>query len=220
MSAYRYDDARSQNILDHFDLYIEAFNKIERCKISKDKKSTFMSLVYRLTNIEQLKKVLSSLMKEEEVKVHEGLQAYPVNGNGDCLYEAITYYFSKVGTEVAYLRHIVAAHLEYAQQYEPERYAGFIPLSEGQTIQEYIANIRSTHQWLGNVEINILMRLLNRPVVVVERNGTITNLDEVRQYANVGDPIFVYYNGDNHYDALIVRNGYNVWKPWLGRTIW
>ena len=140
--------------------------------------------------------------------IHSGLQYQPVIGDGNCLYRAVAYYLGH-GEGVSFLRNIVAANFEHnATQYE-----NFIPLRDGQSIQDYIAELRTTSVWAGDVEINILMKLLDRPIVIVGPDGIIRNKGSVSRYAE-REPIFVSYNGGDeqgssepgHYDVLLLRD--------------
>ena len=136
--------------------------------------------------------------------VHPGLQHQIIIGDGDCLYRAVTYYLS-FGEDVEFLRKKVAENLER----HADQYGGFAILSEGQSLSEYVKKIKDTKEWAGHLEINLLMLLLSRPIAVIGPEGTIRNIDEVERYMDKGEPIFVYYNGIDHYDAFILRYGYD-----------
>ena len=146
-----------------------------------------------------------------QYNIPAGLQYQPVIGDGNCLYRAVTYYLSN-GEDVSFLRSLVAANLEHNKT----QYADFIPLRDGQSIQDYIAEIRNTRTSAGNVEIDILMKLLDRPIVVIGPDGIIRDKEAVNQYPEK-EPIFVFYDGGDergsskpgHYDALLLRGGYN-----------
>ncbi|MCK4607990.1 MAG: hypothetical protein KAT71_00775 [Gammaproteobacteria bacterium] len=139
-------------------------------------------------------------------QIHPGLQHQIIRGDGDCLYRAVTCYLTH-GEDVEFLRERVAANLKE----NAARLGGFAPLADRQTLQEYINNIRSTHAWANNLEINILMRLLNSPIVIIGPEGTVRNIDETNQHQS--DPIFIYYNDRDHYDVLFLRDGFD------GRTV-
>ena len=62
-------------------------------------------------------------------------------------------------------------------------------------------DLRQGIEWADNLEIAVLMNILNRPIVVVGPDGKVRNLSSL---VGDGDPIFVQYNGHNHYDALIL----------------
>lgn len=132
----------------------------------------------------------------------EGLRYQSIPGDGHCMYRAITYYLGH-GEDIPFLRGIVAANLESNK----EEYKGFIPLGD-EALPAYIDRIRSAREWGGDLEINILMRLLNRPIVILGQNGRILNEATINLYPG-RDPIFVYYDGIAHYDALIVQDGCN-----------
>lgn len=60
------------------------------------------------------------------------------------------------------------------------------------------------------------MRLLDRPIVIIGLDGAVRNPTEVAGYEvgrvkhqYSGEPIFVSYNGTNHYDALLLKAGFN-----------
>ena len=143
--------------------------------------------------------------------IHPGLQYQPMLGDGNCLYRAVSYHLGH-GEDVSFLRSIVAANLEHNKT----QYADFIPLRDGQSIQDYIAEVGNTSAWATEVEINILMRLLDRPIVVIGSDGMIRNKEAVNQYSGK-EPIFVFYNGGDeqgsgkpgHYDVLLLRDGYD-----------
>ena len=156
------------------------------------------------------KKVCKKLTSTQ-YNVHQGLQHHSVIGDGNCLYRSVTYYLGH-GEDVSFLRSMVAANLEHNKA----QHADFIPLRDGQSIQDYIAEIRNTPTWAGDVEISILMGLLDRPIVVVGPDGIIRNKDAVNKYFGE-KPIFVFYNGGDdqgsdkagHYDVLLLRDGYD-----------
>lgn len=136
----------------------------------------------------------------------DGLTYEPILGDGHCFYRAVTLFLTH-GEDVTLLRNIVAANLEANK----DRYRDFIPLAEEQTIEGYINAILG-REWAGQVEQNILMRWLNRPIVIIGPEGDIRNVDDVkraRAERNAGEPIFVYFNGRDHYDALIVKDGFD-----------
>jgi hypothetical protein len=62
-------------------------------------------------------------------------------------------------------------------------------------------------EWATHVEIEVLMRVLNRSIIVIENNGKVTNPYDAQRFS--GEPIFVYYNGHNHYDAFLLKEGFN-----------
>lgn len=124
-----------------------------------------------------------------------GLHLQEIIGDGSCLYRAVS---SSLGCEwdVASLRWAVANKISSHR----DQYRGFVTLPEGETLDQYIADIRGTNAWAGNLEINALMHVLERPIVVIGPAGEIRNQQEVDMFE--GEPIFVRFNNENHYDAL------------------
>lgn len=62
------------------------------------------------------------------------------------------------------------------------------------------------------------MRLLDRPIVIIGHNQEILNQQHLDDLHLSGDPIFVYFDGLNHYDAFVVTEGANA-KEILGRLL-
>lgn len=156
--------------------------------------------VLELLNFEKrsmsvLKLHAQMLLPSSGLSLHEiGLSFQKVPGDGSCFYHAVALY---LGQDQQQLRNDIANYVE-ANRAE---YEEFIDLTPGQTFEDYVHQIRVGEAWADHVEINTLMRLLNQPILVVNPQGNITNLDDAARYN--GDPIFVYYNGVDHYDALI-----------------
>ena len=55
-----------------------------------------------------------------------------------------------------------------------------------------------------HVEIEVLMRLLGQPILILQANGKLMNRDVIGRFPGK-TPIFVRYNGHNHYDALVLK---------------
>lgn len=123
-----------------------------------------------------------------------GLIYQEIPGDGHCLYHAVALY---LGKDKEILRNEVANYLETHLNEMRE----FIVLPSGSTIEQYIQSIRQGQEWAAHVEIQVLMRVLNRPIVVIGSDNTIRNRDDIAQFA--GEPIFVWYNGSAHYNALL-----------------
>ena len=127
-----------------------------------------------------------------------GLTFRPVIGDGHCLYRAVTYYLTR-GEDVRSLRELVAAELSQ----HIDAYQDFIPLPPGRRLEQYIADIRSTNAWASDLEITILAGVLRRPIVIIDPDGKLRNPDLARAYPE-REPVFVCYNGHNHYDAFLL----------------
>ncbi|MGE3919910.1 MAG: AMP-binding protein, partial [Gammaproteobacteria bacterium] len=129
---------------------------------------------------------------------NNGLKYEQLQGDGHCLYRAVSLYSD---LDVQALRNRVASSIEH----NLSSYEGVIrAINPHQTPQDYINAIRNGEEWADNLEIAILMQVLNRPIVIMSPDGSIRNRTDIGQYS--GEPIFVYYNGHNHYDGLILTN--------------
>ena len=126
-----------------------------------------------------------------------GLTYEPVLGDGNCFFHAVGLYLGKNQNE---LRQSLS---EYVQNHKDD-YLNFMELSGGETPEEYIAGIKD-RAWANHLEIEALMSLLQRPILIITPDSKIRNQEDASRY--VGDPIFVYYNDENHYDALLQRGG-------------
>jgi hypothetical protein len=128
----------------------------------------------------------------------DGLERQKVPGDGHCLYHAVGLH---LGQDQQTLRSLVADYLSANRN----RFQGFTSV---ENYDGYIQRIRDGQEWAGHLEIEVLMCLLNRPIVIIDQAGVIRIPREVLERA--GDPIFVYYNGYTHYDALTVTEGHNA----------
>lgn len=126
-----------------------------------------------------------------------GLSYQPLPGDGHCLYNAVALYLGKDQTQ---LRKEVADFIEA----HIDDFKDFIVLLEDQTLASYIKSIRDEAEWASNIEIEALMRVLNRPIVAIGPDGNILNHNVFEKFTK--DPIFVYYNGHDHYDGLCYTN--------------
>ena len=129
-----------------------------------------------------------------------GLSNQAIPGDGHCLFSAVALY--TVQTQ-QFLRNIVAAHLEH----NLDEFRAFIQPAAGKTIPEYLHSVREGKEWADNIDIEVLMRVLNRPIVVIGPEGNIRNRVDIQRFKGK-EPIFVNYNGHNHYDAFLLREGH------------
>ena len=138
-------------------------------------------------------------------------QLTKVVGDGSCLFNAVSRFLGLDDDPTA-LRMIVANYLRQ----NVEEFRPFIPvvastkpeifsfvLGPNLTIVSDDINkladaIKNGGRWADNIEITILSRALGRPINVVLPSEAIINTADLID----SDPIFVYYNGIDHYDAL------------------
>lgn len=143
-------------------------------------------------------KVIKEFIQAQLIKI-PGLIYEEIPGDGHCLFNAVSLY---VNQDQADLRMMVANHIEH----NINQFQEFIPLREGEALQEYIQKIREGKEWASHVEIEILMRVLNRPIIIIGTESNIINNDILDRNLQ-GEPIFVFYNGHNHYDAFLREEG-------------
>ena len=125
------------------------------------------------------------------------LTIQPVKGDGHCFYQSVAYYTKH---DVNELRNLVADYmLEHQEEFEAAYVADDY---NGLTFEEYIQKVRKTNEWAGNIEIQALQRVIGRPIIIFENNRT---RREGVTVESDGDPVYIMYNGVDHYDALIKK---------------
>jgi hypothetical protein len=180
--------------------------------------------VYKVLNNSMENDIAISDLDGDEVldpeNVHEIIYAFgneagydliyqSISGDGNCLYNAVALYCE---LDQQTLRNIVAGHIRN----NLGEYQDLINVLEGyngRNVNEYLIDIEDGKEWADNLEIAVLMKILDRPIIIVESNNRIRNLSNVENNNGLifnGEPIFVYYNGHNHYDALIRRDDINI----------
>jgi len=137
----------------------------------------------------------TSIQKKKLTTTIFGLQHQPVPGDGHCLFHAVGLH---LGWEQKDLRTKVAKIIEQNMDQYKSILNALNPLK---TPEEYLQDLRLGIEWADNLEIAVLMKMLDRPIVVIGPTGNIMNLSDL---TGESDPIFVQYNGYNHYDALIL----------------
>ena len=134
-------------------------------------------------------------------EVFHGLQYQNVPGDGHCLFHAVGLYLNKIQTT---LRGEVAAYLN---EHLDEFRVFLTPLlRSGQTLKMYIDDIKSGRESADHIEIEIIQRVTKQPIIIIRPNTNPT-IPDLTVYT--GEPIFIYYNGHNHYDSFIVVGGAN-----------
>lgn len=171
---------------------LSEYKNVSFFKPSSDKKEV------SVTTMENEPKFQGSYSKEsigQTVSLNIlGLQYQKIPGNGHCLYNAVGMYLNR---SQELLREDVAKYLEN----HLEEFRGFLQTQTGQPPENYIQGVKQGKEWAANAEIEVLMRMFNRPIIVIDSNGKIINTEVIERFK--GEHIFVYYNGHNHYDALL-----------------
>ena len=131
----------------------------------------------------------------------EGLNYQPVPGDGSCFYHAVSLY---LGEHSDTLRQYVAARMVA----DKREFQWLFPTAA--ELNQHVAGILN-NAWADDLERYLLMKLYNRAIVVIRENGKHNIPDDIDVPGKyTGEPLFVYYNGTNHYDALLVKPGYSA----------
>lgn len=152
--------------------------------------------------------------EERETATIEGLQRILVGRDGHCFYHAVLVgiHIPDEMSAIMELRGKVANEILS----NLDKYRVGIRLLGHNTdgeVEEYINTVRSSNQFAGDVEIAALARVLGRPIVVLNQKGERQNLIAEEE----GEPVFLMYDGVNHYDALVATNS-DAWVI-LGRAL-
>lgn len=139
----------------------------------------------------------------------DGVDRHEIPGDGDCLYRAVGFYLGNNSDEhVLRLRNQVADYIlqHIVDFWEPLQ--GLLP--DGENLEDYIDGVRNRRAWADNIEIVALMHILNRPIIIIDNDS---NVRENGYEQFIGEPVFVHYNGHNHYEAYRLQqnpNGYDI----------
>lgn len=128
----------------------------------------------------------------------QGLAYQQIDADGHCLFHAVGLYLSQTPQ---FLRQIVAAHLRAnIAHFEP-----YYNQELNRTFNQHIADIRDDREWGGHIEIEVMQRLTDSPIIIIRPDANPTIPDNLAQYNN--PPIFIYYNGHMHYDVFRIEAG-------------
>lgn len=141
----------------------------------------------------------------------KGLVYKKIAKDGHCLFSAISEYINKGAFE---LRREAAEYMED----NFDRFMGFnedangpdrespeeaLPRQRSQ-FEKYIQEIRETAKWGGHLEIQAISEKYQRPIIVISKvELTLSEIDG----APKSDPIFIFYNGNSHYDVFEPEDG-------------
>ena len=118
-----------------------------------------------------------------------------VPADGDCLYHAVALHCPETASG---LRSKVAALIEKGL------FNDFLTGEEDSSIR---AQRVREGVWGGQIEIQALMHILNRPIVIMYEQGALPTYPSNTNLFP-GEPIFISYNGTNHYTGLVPKIGY------------
>jgi hypothetical protein len=131
----------------------------------------------------------------------KGLRVQIVPGDGDCFFHSVLAGIDS-RMDAKLLREEIAEHIAS----NPGLYSEFV---EGNDVAAHVAGLRN-NAWADDTEVMAAMRVLGRPIIVLDSGTTVRNVSHIQQLYGSSDqagldftkPIFVYYNGQNHYNAV------------------
>lgn len=118
-----------------------------------------------------------------------------VPADGDCLYHAVALHCPETASG---LRSKVADLIKKG------RFNDFLAGEEDPSIR---AQRVREGVWGGQIEIQALMHILKRPIVIMYEQGALPTYPSNTNLFP-GEPIFISYNGTNHYTGLVPKIGY------------
>lgn len=158
------------------------------CKLSPEQ----VVMIKRFSRVESFSQK-SAL--EIDLLLNYGLVLQNVPGDGHCFYHAIMLSGPEYnGNKVAGFRELRSLAAEELESNPASR------ILTGDDRDTYLNGVRGT-QWGGQEETFALSVKLGRPIVVIE-NPNLAGYKIYNRESN-GHPIFLYYNGSNHYQALL-----------------
>ena len=138
-----------------------------------------------------------------------------VPGDGNCMLYAILLAIRN-SYSVREMRRLITNYLldnrdDFKEHYVPSDH-------NGKSFEEYVDLIRRTNEWCDHMCLIAIQNILNQPIhVFQDNNGGLSETNHVT-IDNDNQPIFIYYNGHNHYDALIQSSTIgNMLKFFTGR---
>jgi hypothetical protein len=134
----------------------------------------------------------------------EGLEYQQIPGDGHCLFNAVAIHLAE---DQQTLRNRVADYLLNHIEDFRVWIEGVRP--QNLTMEGYIESIRH-EEWADHLEIHILNQVLNCQIIIFTQDGRIREGQDINfNIPYQRTPIFVLYNGHNHYDGLLLREGYS-----------
>jgi hypothetical protein len=191
------------NGVDHYDAFIvrgdnkprEILNNIRQAVQSGQSVTVEKPMDLSTQALDSAPKKKESIRKTVLYNMLEGLKFQKIPADGHCLFRALGLYLNM---DAAYLRRITAAHMEHnANEFKK------FGQGDNEDFQKHTNAIRDGKEWGDAIEIEVIQRLTRSPIIIIQPNGNPVMPDKLDTYKN--DPIFIYYNGVDHYDAFIVR---------------
>ena len=134
-----------------------------------------------------------------------------VDKDGHCFFSVIEIYTNE---SVKDIRERVSDFMQ--QKKEKKELENFYEKDEhkGDSYDEFVEKIRSTNEWADQLVIQATQIMLERPIKIYKKNSDepdkLHNVEEVTIKGTRNEPIFMIYNGKNHYNALIKKSKHDI----------
>jgi|GEM_PF-7015560 len=190
---------KSEELRKQIDEINESINSIrQKSLIKEDIRTKIIEPLLKL-RLSCLQNLLSK--RQERLKEIPGLRFQEVPGDGHCFYHAVGLY---LGADYASLRNETANYINAHWDEFEETITALYPQQDK---DGYLKNLQESSVWADHVEIEALRRALNRPIIILEGEGSIREDGEPERFG--GEPVFVYYNGHTHYDVYILTGEFS-----------
>ncbi|MCE3238613.1 MAG: hypothetical protein K0R24_1594, partial [Gammaproteobacteria bacterium] len=135
---------------------------------------------------------------------------------GDCLFRSVASFMPEGISSYEVLRKLTAEVISNNQELFSEIINSNNPevltLRTGRTrrvtdVQDYVEYIAQAGTWGGYIELYLLASILNRPIALLSDRYRPQIFKPHISQEESGEPIFLYYNGGTHYQALLVPEG-------------
>jgi hypothetical protein len=166
----------------------------------------------RSSKFQQIKGLMHSISDfiAPRLGLPQGLVLKTVPADSHCFYHAMSLGFTDMNFQTR--RNAVADHLNRNWKKFREHI-----ILEGiyNTKDKYIDGIRSLKKFADHIEIKVLTEVLKCPIVILDEEGEIRNVEDVRHARAKfpqGKPIFALYRGiqADHYDGIVVDTNSNA----------
>jgi len=153
-------------------------------------------------------KKIRKVRKVRTREIPEGLERVRVPGDGNCLFHAVVLQLGEKYGHKTLRKRTVAFMRANLDDYIP-----FIPFPKGTDAivyaKKYLEDMENADdpypQWGGQPEIIAMMRIFQRPIVVIRKDSPPEDYHGFEH----NKPIFIYYDGIDHYDGFNVKAEHN-----------
>eukprot|EP00934_Nitzschia_sp_Nitz4_P000911 Nitzschia sp. Nitz4//scaffold44_size153857//76945//78900//NITZ4_002726-RA/size153857-augustus-gene-0.8-mRNA-1//1//CDS//3329552172//911//frame0 len=131
------------------------------------------------------------------LKKHRGLEIQPQDGDGNCLFRAVSL---QVYGDPSMHAQVRAQCLDYMER-DREHFSQFVT---GEPFDQYIARKRQDGVHANNPELQAISELFNRPIEVFSPESGLKPLNIFHaEYKTQDAPIRLSYHDGNHYNAVV-----------------